>query len=95
MERRRFADIVQPIKPCQTRIGQRALAAPFWISGCLVAGGLGLPNCLPRRNRAYPMFNGQADQFPRNGTPPFSGCRSAAAPTAYNCSTATRQKATP
>jgi hypothetical protein len=63
MECRRFADIVQPIKPCQARIGQRAVAAPFWISGCLVAGGLGLPNCLPRRNRAYPMFNGQADRF--------------------------------
>jgi hypothetical protein len=76
-------------------LGNEPLPLRFGFQAALLRAGVGLPNCLPRRNRAYPMFNGQADRFPRNGTPPFSGCRSAAAPTAYNCSTATRQKATP
>jgi hypothetical protein len=43
-------------------LGNEPLPLRFGFQAALLRVGL-LPNCLPRRNRAYPMFNGQADRF--------------------------------
>ncbi|WP_369584026.1 hypothetical protein [Kingella oralis] len=61
----------------------------FGFQAALLRAGLGCQTVYRAAIALIRCSTGKPTGFPRNGTPPFSGCRSAAAPTAYNCSTAT------